>query len=138
MANFEALIRGALAAKGAGTPEERALVYQSSRNALARLIEGNRAITVESAVVQRKTLEEAILSIEAEFTTPPPLPEESKVTPTPQLVEEYTPSPVAEEVPAPLSEVQNEETSLAEAVQPETEPDEILESPKLDKPASDA
>ena len=132
MANFEALIRGALAAKGAGTPEERALVYQSSRNALARLIEGNRAITVESAVVQQKTLEEAILSIEAEFTTPPPLPEESKVAPTPQPVEEYTPSPVAEEVSAPLSEVQNEETSLAEAVQPETELDEIVESPKLE------
>ncbi len=67
MANFEALIRGALSAKGATTPEDRALVYQSSRNALTRLIEGNRSITVESAMTERKTLEEAIAQIEAEF-----------------------------------------------------------------------
>ena len=130
MANFEALIRGALAAKGARTPEERAIVYQSSRNALARLIEGNRSMTVESAVVQQKTLEDAILRIEAEFTAPPPLPEETTVIPTPQPVEEFTPSPVIEDAPASLPEIPSEETSLAEAVQPQIEPAEIVEAPQ--------
>ena len=67
LANFEGLIRGAIAAKQALTPEARSEVYQSSRNALSRLIEGNRTLTVESAMQEQSALEEAILRIESEF-----------------------------------------------------------------------
>ena len=66
MANFEALIRGALAAKGSASPEERAIVYQSSRNALNRLLESNRSMTVETAVQQQKALEAAFASDDEE------------------------------------------------------------------------
>lgn len=71
MANFEGLIRGALAAKDSSSPEVRATIYQSSRNALKRLIEQNRSLTVEAAVVEQRTLEEAISKIEAEYNRPP-------------------------------------------------------------------
>ncbi len=66
MANFEGLIRGAIAAKRATTPEARLEVYQSSRSALYRLIEGNRTLTVESAMQEQKSLEDAIARVEAE------------------------------------------------------------------------
>lgn len=67
LANFEGLIRGAIAAKRAMTPAMRQEVYQSSRNALNRLIESNPALTVQTAIEERKSLEEAINQIEAEF-----------------------------------------------------------------------
>lgn len=70
MANFEGLIRGALAAKGATTPEMRAVVYQSSRNALQRLISQNRSLTVENVVAEQQALEEAIARIEMEYAAP--------------------------------------------------------------------
>ncbi len=128
MANFEALIRGALAAKGASSPEERTVVYQSSRNALARLIEGNRSITVESAVVEQKSLEDAIARIEAEFQpvpAPPAAPVADEVAPTPEPAPVSEPEPTIETQPAyeaeehPIESV--EETSLAEAIQPTEE-----------------
>ena len=74
MANFEGLIRGALAAKDATSPEVRNTVYQSSRNALKRLIETNRSLTVEAAVTEQRALEEAIALIENEYTQPKPQP----------------------------------------------------------------
>ncbi len=67
MANFEGLIRGALSAKGATNAAERSVVYQSSRNALQRLIAENRSITVENAVAEQQALETAIAAIEAEY-----------------------------------------------------------------------
>ncbi|MEM9279484.1 MAG: hypothetical protein AAGA76_12990 [Pseudomonadota bacterium] len=70
MANFEGLIRGALAAKDATSQEVRHLVYQSSRNALKRLIEENRSMTLEYALSEQKALEDAINRIEEEFTRP--------------------------------------------------------------------
>lgn len=70
MANFEGLIRGALAAKGATTEEMRAVVYQSSRNALQRLIAENRSLTIESVVAEQQALEQAISRVEADFAEP--------------------------------------------------------------------
>lgn len=70
MANFEGLIRGALSAKGATSAAERGVVYQSSRNALQRLIAENRSITVENAVSEQQALETAIARIEAEYAAP--------------------------------------------------------------------
>ncbi|MEM9332862.1 MAG: hypothetical protein AAGA53_16190 [Pseudomonadota bacterium] len=70
MANYEGLIRGALAAKDATSSEVRRIVYQSSRNALKRLIEENRSLTVEAAVNEQRALEDAIQRVEEEFTLP--------------------------------------------------------------------
>ncbi len=75
MANFEGLIRGALAAKDATSPEVRNAVYDSSRNALKRLIESNRGLTVEAAVTEQRALESAIERIENEFANPQPAPQ---------------------------------------------------------------
>ena len=67
MANFEGLIRGAIAAKGAVTPDQRQVVYESSRAALKKLIEANRTLTVEAAVYEQRSLEDAINNIEHSF-----------------------------------------------------------------------
>ena len=75
MANFEALIRNALASQTDKSPQVREAVYRSSRNALNRIIEGNRSLTVEAAMAKKAELEECITRIEAEFSPPPPMPE---------------------------------------------------------------
>ncbi|MGI9353311.1 MAG: hypothetical protein ACR2O3_17255 [Rhizobiaceae bacterium] len=75
MANFEGLIRGALRAKDATSPEVRRRVYESSRNALKRLIEENRSLTVEAALREQRSLEDAIDRIEEEYIRPSPEPE---------------------------------------------------------------
>jgi len=123
LANFEALIRGALAAKGAGSLEDRAIVYQSSRNALKRLIEENRSITVESAVLEQKQLEESILRIEAEFQTPPG--PEQIADPEPAVEFEEQPLLHAQDVP--------QEASLTEA----NYPAEDVEVSQPDTPVND-
>ena len=69
MANFEGLIRGAIAAKGALTAKDRADIYQSSRNALRRLIDNNRSMTLEAAIAEQQALESAIEKIEREYQT---------------------------------------------------------------------
>ena len=74
MANFEGLIRGALRAKDATSPEVRERIYESSRNALKRLIEENRSMTVETALREQRLLEEAINRIEEEYIRPKPEP----------------------------------------------------------------
>jgi len=71
VANFEGLIRSAISAKRASSEQGRQEIYQSSRNALRRLIDENRSLTVEHAVKEQRSLEEAILRIEHEFTHPP-------------------------------------------------------------------
>lgn len=81
MANFEALIRGALASQDASNAQVRAKVYQSSRNALHRLITENRSFTVETAIEQQQELENSIAKIEKELSAQPapkpvPLPQE--------------------------------------------------------------
>ena len=70
MADFEALIRSALAKQNSGDANVRGKVYQSSRNALNKMITANRGLTVEGALTQQKALEDAIGRIEAEYTAP--------------------------------------------------------------------
>jgi len=77
LANFERLIRGALASQDASSADVRQLVYQSSRNALQKIIDNNRSLTLESVMEQKKRLEESIEAIEAEFNAPPSAPSES-------------------------------------------------------------
>ncbi|MEM7068737.1 MAG: hypothetical protein AAF478_07620 [Pseudomonadota bacterium] len=85
MTNFEGLIRGALAAKKAASQADRNVIYQSSRNALQRLIDSNRSMTVENALKEQRALEDAIERIEAEFQPRPTVVEEA---PAPSQAEE--------------------------------------------------
>jgi len=71
VANFEALIRGALSSQDVSDAQVRAKVYQSSRNALHRLITENRSFTVEAAIQQQQDLENSIAKIEKEYSAPP-------------------------------------------------------------------
>ena len=68
MANFENLIRGAMEGKDSSSPEVRERIYRSSRNALKRMIESNRGLTVEAALREQNALETAIGKIEEEFS----------------------------------------------------------------------
>ena len=91
MANFEGLIRGALSTQDSNSAEIRQVVYQSSRNALQKLIDSNRSLTVESVMSQKRELEAAIDRIEAEFNAPPapPAPVEEQI---------YVPAPGNSEI----------------------------------------
>ncbi len=75
MANFERLIRGALASQDATSPEVRQKIYQSSRNALQKIIDSNRSLTLESVMEQKRRLEVSIEGIEAEFNPQAPAPQ---------------------------------------------------------------
>ncbi len=97
LSNFESLIRGALAKQDATNPAIRQAIYKSSRNALQKLIDNNRNMTVEMALKQRKSLEAAIDLIEDEIVNPAP-------PPPPEPVEEPEPSPtVSLETTEPVS-----------------------------------
>ena len=89
MSNFESLIRGALAKQDAKNPAIRQAIYKSSRNALQKLIDNNRNMTVEMALKQRKSLEAAIDLIENEIVNPAPEPQ-------PEPIEDPVPSPTIE------------------------------------------
>lgn len=78
MADFERLLRGAIATRNASTPTQRREIYNSSRNALRRLIEENRSMTVETAMSEQRALEDAISKIEAEFVPATPSPPAEK------------------------------------------------------------
>jgi len=101
VANFEALIRGALSSQDAGNAQIRTKIYQSSRNALHRMITENRSFTVEAAILQQQDLENAISKIEAEYNAPVPRPAE----PQPEIVQEplVVEEPIAA-VPEPVLE----------------------------------
>ena len=68
MANFEALIRSALSKQNSADRQVREKVYQSSRNALQRMISSNRSLTVENALAQQRALEASILRVEADMS----------------------------------------------------------------------
>lgn len=74
MADFERLIRGALASQDASSSQVRQVIYQSSRNALQKIIENNRSLTVEAVMEQKRQLEISIKGIEAEYNPPEPEP----------------------------------------------------------------
>lgn len=74
MADFERLIRGALTSQDASSSQVRQVIYQSSRNALQKIIENNRSLTVEAVMEQKRQLEISIKGIEAEYNPPEPEP----------------------------------------------------------------
>ena len=67
MANFEGLIRQALQNQNAGDPAVRQRIYQSSRNALAKMLQNSPDVGDEAAQRQRDRLEASIVSIEADY-----------------------------------------------------------------------
>lgn len=87
MADFEVLIKNALASQDIGDPDVREAVYQSSRNALKKIIDTNRSMTVERAMEERKVLEDVIARIELEITAPPP-PAQPEPEPEPEPVQD--------------------------------------------------
>ena len=148
MANFERLIRGALASQDASSSQVRQVIYQSSRNALQKIIDNNRSLTLEAVMEQKRKLEQSIDEIEAEYNPPAPAPVieepaqvETQVFEEPAIVdnkpdefiappsiEEPTipqaaaPSPVqpAEQNPDPLHEIQQIlESTTPKAPQPQ-------------------
>jgi hypothetical protein len=118
VADFEKLIRGAILAKNAESAQERAAIYQSSRNALARLIETNRSMTVETALKEQQSLEDSIQQIEYEFTAPPPPPE----PPQEEIQEPVIEQPVVPEAIDPYD--QPEQVEIPEPVFEELSPQE--------------
>ncbi len=71
MAGFEDLIRGALQKHGGHTPESRAAIYQSSRQALERMLSQNQKLDLAAQTYQRQRLEMAIADIEAGYKAAP-------------------------------------------------------------------
>ena len=71
MAGFDDLIRKALEKQGNPTAERRAAIYASSRQALDRMLASNTTLDENAVALQRQRLEQAIVSIEASYATPP-------------------------------------------------------------------
>lgn len=140
MANFEALIRGALSSQDAGDAQIRAKIYQSSRNALHRMITENRSFTVEAAIAQQQNLEAAITKIETEFNLAPTehaLPQASEptepATPEPQPV----PQPVQQQQPIPQPQPAATPPQHAEPIQPQPAAQATPVEPAKQSPADD-
>ncbi|MFD0917062.1 hypothetical protein ACFQ14_11640 [Pseudahrensia aquimaris] len=115
MAGFEDLIRGALAKQADPTPEAREKIYDSARQALQRMLEGNDALAPEVVQAQRVKLNEAIASIEGEYLadvtktaseepTPPPPPTAPVAPMPPPVAATPTPAPIDAPAPAPKAE----------------------------------
>ena len=103
MAGFEDLIRSALKKQGDPTPERRAAIYQSSRQALERMLGQNTTLGETAIALQRQRLETAIKDIEEGYSaagTPPVNPTAASVPPTVPPVASPTPPPPSQ-IPAP-------------------------------------
>ena len=72
MAGFDDLIRGALVKQGDPTPQRRDAIYQSSRQALERMLTQNSSLDAATVNEQRQRLEEAIATIEKDYSSVPP------------------------------------------------------------------
>lgn len=70
MANFEGLIRQALANHDASDADVRERIYNSSRNALRKMLERSGISGSEEASLRQRQLDQAIIRIEAEYAEP--------------------------------------------------------------------
>ena len=73
-ADIETLIRQALARQNGFDPMVRAKIYQTSRNALAKMIANSGAVPLEIINSRNRSLEQTISKIEQEFTSEMPRP----------------------------------------------------------------
>ncbi|MCP4184915.1 MAG: hypothetical protein GY761_16615 [Hyphomicrobiales bacterium] len=81
-ADIETLIRQALARQNGFDPMVRAKIYQSSRNALAKMIANSGAVPLEIINSRNRSLEQTISKIEQEFTSEMPKPSTGGRQPT--------------------------------------------------------
>ena len=72
-ADIETLIRQALARQNGFDPQVRSKIYQSSRNALAKMIAKSGVIPPNVIDARNRSLEDTIIRIEREFTSEVPL-----------------------------------------------------------------
>ncbi len=116
LAGFEDLIRDALSKQDDPSPQRRAAIYQSSRQALERMLGQNATLDDAAMAAQRDSLEKAIASIEGDYAStaapspePPPPVTPAPVTSPPLLTSEtgeWTTTPVRNEYNGPISEGQ--------------------------------
>ena len=96
-ADIESLIRQALARQNGFDPQIRQKIYQSSRNALARMIAKSSALSPEIIGARNRALENTIAKIEGEFS--------AQVEPAPVEIVEIETPPEPEPAPqAPIEE----------------------------------
>ncbi len=95
MADFEGLIRQALARQDATDPAVREQIYQASRNAFARMIAGAGPQPPQAIQVQRDALENCIKRIEAGYLPP----QQPEFAPEPDFVEPSVSPPTPEHPP---------------------------------------
>ncbi len=102
MAGFDDLIRGALEKQGNPTVERRSAIYQSSRQALERMLAQNTTLDASIVTAQRDRLEQAIAKIEKDYSIPavPPLPSPVAAPVTPPSAAPAIPKPIAAPMPA--------------------------------------
>lgn len=117
MADFIAVIRRAVDGLSDNTPEMRIRVYDRARSAVQRQLDNMKPRPADDVIArQLEKLDEAIASIESEFTGAPV---KDLAAPAPAYVEEPAPPPPSPPEPAPQSEPQPEPEPLRE---PEPEP----------------
>ncbi len=105
-ADIETLIRQALARQNGFDPQVRAKIYQSSRNALAKMIAKSGVVPPEVIESRNNALEDTIRKIEEEFTADLGLqPPQSMATPAPSSPATEGPSP---QISLPDSFISNE------------------------------
>ena len=102
MAGFDDLIRGALEKQGNPTEERRKAIYDSSRQALERMLTNNSSLDTATSNAQRKRLEQAIFNIEKDYaaTLPVSAPSPSAV-PIPPTAP--PPAPMPQSISAPTN-----------------------------------
>lgn len=149
LANFERLIRGALASQDASSAQVRQVIYQSSRNALQKIIDNNRSLTVEAVMEQKRKLEQSIDEIEAEYNPPAPAAvveapaeTETQVFEEPAIVnnqpDEFIVPRIVEEPAAPQAVAPNPAKPIEQNPDPLHEIQQILESTTPKAPQSQA
>ena len=106
MAGFEDLIRSALKRQGDSTPEQRATIYKSSRQALERMLAQNTSLGETAIALQRNRLETAIRDIETGYSQIPPTAQQQTTSAPPPQMPTATPEPPAP-VPQPAPPVSN-------------------------------
>lgn len=102
MAGFEDLIRGALEKQGEATPERRKAIYQSSRQALERMLSQNTKLDAAAVSTQRTRLETAIREIEADYVAKA-APKQPVSAPTPSVAPPPRPTPQPAPQPRPAA-----------------------------------
>ena len=85
MADFEGLINQALAKQDSADPSIRERVYQSSRNALVKMLEKTGIVSDDAVRHHFEKLETSIALIEARYNPPPMAVPEEQRDPTPDL-----------------------------------------------------